>query len=62
MRDKYCLESVLPFQSINQSQTNRSRTKQTFSFSKSPRFANTQPKYDFVITTAVQWVVTLGIK
>lgn len=38
MKGKYCLESVVPFSGINQSHTNRSSTKQTFSFSKSPRF------------------------
>ena len=38
MKGKYCLESVVPFTGINQSHTNRSSTKQTFSFSKSPRF------------------------
>lgn len=38
MKDKYCLDSVVPFSGINQSHTNRSSTKQTFSFSKSPRF------------------------
>ena len=38
MKGKYCLDSVVPFSGINHSQTNRSSTKQTFSFSKSPRF------------------------
>ena len=38
MKGKYCLESVVPFSGINQSHTNRSATKQTFSFSRSPRF------------------------
>jgi len=38
MKEKYCLESVAAFQTINQSPNNKSATKATFSFSKSPRF------------------------
>jgi hypothetical protein len=43
MKQKYCLESVLPFRAINQAQTNTSKAKQTFSFSKSPRFPSLNP-------------------
>lgn len=34
MKGKYCLNSVASFKDINNSQTNKSRTKQSFSFSK----------------------------
>lgn len=38
MKDKYCLDSIVPFKTINEAQTNTSRTKQAFSFSRSNRF------------------------
>ena len=44
MKDKYCLDSIVPFQTINQSPTNRSATKQTFSFAKSSRFDKIKAK------------------
>lgn len=44
MREKFCLESIVPFQTLNQSPTNRSISKQTFSFARSPRFEAPAPK------------------
>ncbi len=38
MKTKYCLKSTVSFNDINKSHTNRSKSKQTFSFCKSPRF------------------------
>ena len=38
MKEKFCLESIAPFKTINEAPTNRSTTKQTFSFTKTPRF------------------------
>ena len=38
MKEKYCIKSVAPFHTINQSPTNISPAKQTFSFGKNPRF------------------------
>ena len=43
MKDKYCLQSIESFQSINQSPNNKSSTKQTFSFSRSSRFQTIKP-------------------
>lgn len=52
MKEKYCLDSIVTFQTLNQSPTNRSATKQTFSFSKSPRFEAIRAKY-FIAYTVV---------
>ena len=38
MRSTFCINSVSTFNDINKSLTNKSKTKQTFSFSKTPRF------------------------
>ncbi len=38
MSDKYTLKSTGLYNDVNRSQTNNSKTKQTFSFCKSPRF------------------------
>ena len=38
MKDKYCIKSIAPFHTINQSPTNLSASKQTFSFGKGTRF------------------------
>ena len=43
MKDKYCLKSIESFQTINQSPNNKSATKQTFSFGRSPRFDTIRP-------------------
>ena len=38
MKTKYCLQSTVSFEGINKSHVNRSKSKKTFSFCKSPRF------------------------
>ncbi len=38
MKEKFCLSSSSSFNEINKAQTNKSKTKQTFSFGKSNRF------------------------
>lgn len=43
MKTKYCLNSTLSFNDINKSHTNKSKSKQTYSFSKTPRFDTIQP-------------------
>ncbi len=53
MKDKFCLDSIVPFQIINQSPTNRSTSKQTFSFSKSSRFDKIKPKYNSSYSAAL---------
>ena len=43
MKSRFCLSSVSSFDKINKSVTNRSATKQTFTFSKTNRFTNPSP-------------------
>lgn len=38
MKEYFCVGSYLPFDTINKSQLNNSKAKQTFSFGKSKRF------------------------
>ena len=55
MKEKYCLDSIVAFHTINQSPKNHSTTKQTFSFSRSARFGSmraTQVSCDQVVRTA----------
>lgn len=61
MKEKYCLDSIVAFQTLNQSPTNRSATKQTFSFSKSPRFESIRAKY-FIFYAVVPTVHTQAKK
>ena len=44
MKSRFCLSSVASFDKINRSITNKSATKQTFSFSKGSRFDGPKPK------------------
>lgn len=44
MKEYFCVGSCLPFDTINKSQINTSKAKQTFSFSKSKRFKDPRPK------------------
>jgi hypothetical protein len=43
MRSQFCISSTASFEKINKAVTNRSGTKQTFSFSKSNRFEDPKP-------------------
>lgn len=45
MKEKFCIASVSSFKDINMASTNNSKTKQTFSFNKTPRFEKIQPVY-----------------
>lgn len=45
MRSKFCISSTASFDQINKASTNKSITKQTFSFSRSNRFEAPKPKY-----------------
>lgn len=45
MKSQFCITSTASFEKINKSLTNRSTTKQTFSFSKSNRFDEAKPTY-----------------
>ncbi len=45
MKSRYTLNSSLSFHEVNNSHTNKSKSKQTYAFSKSPRFDNPQSKY-----------------
>jgi hypothetical protein len=45
MRSQFCIGSTASFEKINKALTNRSATKQTFSFSKSNRFDDAKPAY-----------------
>lgn len=45
MKEKFCLTSVASFSQINSSLNNKSKTKQTFSFGKTPRFDHLKPVY-----------------
>lgn len=45
MKSKYCLSSTTSFDKINKAATNRSITKQTFSFARSSRFEAPKSKY-----------------
>jgi hypothetical protein len=50
MKTKYILKSTESFHSINHSPMNRSRSKQTYSFSKSSRFDLAKPEYDIIVS------------
>ena len=54
MKEKYCIKSIAPFHTINQSPTNLSSSKQTFSFSKSSRFEPIKATYFFLDADAQQ--------
>ena len=41
-------KSIIPFKTINESHINKSVTKQTFSFSKSPRFDELKSMYKMI--------------
>lgn len=45
MKSTFCIDSVASFNDINKASTNNSKTKQTFSFSKSQRFCPIKPLY-----------------
>jgi hypothetical protein len=66
MRSKFCLSSTTSFEKINKAATNRSITKQTFTFSRSSRFDPPKAKYTFpyaavpsIPTVGISWVSSL---
>lgn len=64
MKSQFCLTSTASFEQINRASTNRSRTKQTFSFSKGNRFPDSKPMYclyhSAVPSTPMEGTLSLG--
>jgi len=48
MRSQFCISSTASFEKINKAVTNRSTTKQTFSFTKSNRFDDAKAMYIYI--------------
>jgi hypothetical protein len=45
MKSKFCLSSTASFDKINKASTNKSSTKQAFSFGRTSRFISNPPMY-----------------